>query len=159
MRPPTLRLALLMALLGSANARADVVLPREYVEPCTVESRSDERHECKACARSYRQPAEHCATEVGPGYTLACKTTGASTWTEVWCRERPRDGGTRPTPGAATHGRRKAAAATVLADAAPPSGGRCTFSHESNGAPTYALGMLGVLGWTVVRARRRRSGS
>ncbi|MFO0697229.1 MAG: hypothetical protein U0230_26875 [Polyangiales bacterium] len=156
MRLPTLRLALLLSLLFSANARADVVRPRPYTEPCTVESHSDERRECKACATSYRHPADRCATQVGPGYTLACKTTGASTWTEVWCRERPRDGGTSSRRGSSTHGRRKATA-VALADAAPPRRGRCSISHESGGAPTYALGTLGILGWLFVRGRRRHA--
>lgn len=53
--------------------------------PCKVETYLQEGWECGQCAASDNR----CEKRVRPrGYELACRTSGRSDWTEVWCRKK-----------------------------------------------------------------------
>jgi hypothetical protein len=77
----------LSSLLAGAAA-ADVAPPPDYVESCTVaNSQQPGRIECLSCGESYFGAPTACRDKhAAAGYELRCKTRGASTWGEVWCR-------------------------------------------------------------------------
>jgi hypothetical protein len=80
--------ALLAALAVSAaasTARADLVAPG-YKETCTMEKVRAAGKECLECRAFFGNP-EHCSASLQSyGFTQACRTGGASTWGEIWCR-------------------------------------------------------------------------
>ena len=89
----TLRFAITSSLLACAigatamSARADVPPPEGYVEQCTVEKLAPGQ-ECVLCGDSYYKTPDACAAKLEPsGYAKACRTRGASTWKEVWCKK------------------------------------------------------------------------
>lgn len=79
-------MAVLLVAASTSYARADVPPPRGYVESCTVQAHAQDGRECRECSTYHGNPPTHCASEVGDGYERACRTRGASTWSEVWCR-------------------------------------------------------------------------
>lgn len=85
MRPLVLSLAVALSLLASAAA-ADVPPPPGYVEQCTPARQQLPGTECVGCA-SYFGSVNKCPELLGgAGFTKACQSSGASVWTEVWCR-------------------------------------------------------------------------
>lgn len=75
-----------LALLVALAAQADIAPPRGYVETCTVERQQEPGSTCLSCSTTFREP-DACATRhAQDGYTHRCRTDGASTWSEVWCR-------------------------------------------------------------------------
>ncbi|MBK8994543.1 MAG: hypothetical protein IPM35_02165 [Myxococcales bacterium] len=108
MRLPTRALAL-SSLLMARSASADVAPPPGYVEKCSVEKQRGAGEDCAACS-TYFAEADACQKQYAPrGYAERCRTRGASTWTEVWCKPssaaavsslaEPRDaGGGDPVP-------------------------------------------------------------
>lgn len=73
-----------MILLLASFALADIPPPDDYVETCTVAQACE--GEGVACGDAYFGDRGACARQYAEqGYTRACKTRGASTWTEVWC--------------------------------------------------------------------------
>jgi len=76
---------LFAALAVPSFARADIPPPKDYVEKCTVEKQSGSGRVCHDCRSYFGNPPDYCAKVLGGGLTYACKTYGASVWTEVWC--------------------------------------------------------------------------
>ena len=69
----------------AAVASADLPPPEDYVETCTADQQQHEGTSCVECPNWYEHPAM-CAEQYGSqGYTQACRSYGASAWTEVWC--------------------------------------------------------------------------
>lgn len=83
----------------STPALADLAPPPGYVEKCTVENHQNDGKTCTSCAADFKS-RDRCESELGTkGYTRACRTRGASVWSEVWCLEaKPAP---TPTPGPA----------------------------------------------------------
>ncbi len=80
-----LPLAAALPLLASP-ASADIPPPIGYVEQCTPARQQLPGRECVGCS-SYFGSLQKCPELlVGSGFTKACQSHGASTWTEVWCR-------------------------------------------------------------------------
>lgn len=95
MMPPTTwtavtRAALLAGAVAAlaGPARADIPPPAGYVESCTPEKACPGRASV-SCRGSFRD-ADGCRKEFAPqGMTYACRTRGASVWTEIWCKPAP----------------------------------------------------------------------
>ena len=89
---PQIRAASLAAGLaafvgGTGPASADVAPAPDYVEQCTVAVVQEAGEQCVSCGDSYHGDREACARRFEPeGYARRCRTRGASTWDEVWCR-------------------------------------------------------------------------
>lgn len=108
MRPPIRALAFGL-LLSATPAAADLPPPVGYVEKCSVEKQRGSAEDCVSCSTYFAQ-ADACEKQHAPrGYARRCRTRGASTWSEVWCKssspvavsslDEPRDaGGVEPTP-------------------------------------------------------------
>ena len=73
-----------MLVLVAALALADIPPPPGYTETCTVEL-SCPSAQGVTCGASFND-RDVCEQDWGSkGYSKACQTRGASTWTEVWC--------------------------------------------------------------------------
>lgn len=85
-----------LALLGSGPvALADVAPPPDYVERCVLGNHQAAGLECQECSTNFSDPNK-CATSLQPGgFQHRCRTSGASVWTEIWCRP---VGSTPPPP-------------------------------------------------------------
>lgn len=78
------------ALGGPALARADLPPPQGYVETCTVEKQCKTDEECRSCSANY-QKRDACEKTLGAeGFARRCRTGGASVWTEIWARAKPK---------------------------------------------------------------------
>ncbi|MBI3203983.1 MAG: hypothetical protein HYZ29_20755 [Myxococcales bacterium] len=76
----------LVGLLSAPAAFADVPPPPGYVEPCTVEKQQKPNETCISCS-TYFAEADACQKQhAGRGFAHRCRTRGASTWSEVWCK-------------------------------------------------------------------------
>lgn len=65
-------------------AFADLAPPPGFVETCTVANHSSDTAKCVACRASFQGRAS-CEALEAQGYRQACRTGGASVWTEVMC--------------------------------------------------------------------------
>ncbi|MDP2312707.1 MAG: hypothetical protein Q8P41_07365 [Pseudomonadota bacterium] len=138
-----LLLAALFPVLVPA-ARADIAPSPDYVETCTVEQRCTEAEEGKICSASF-QGREDCAALETAGWTKKCQTSGASVWSEVFCR--PKAGGTAAGPPPVIDPSKPAVipevAPTPTPVAAEPS--RCGPPGEAGGVWIAGLLALGLL--------------
>ncbi|MBW2459158.1 MAG: hypothetical protein JRI68_31965 [Deltaproteobacteria bacterium] len=84
-----------LSALCASPARADVAPPPDYVEQCTLTHHQAPRSECVECGDAYHGEPDACRNRYAQaGYSLACRTGGASVWEEIWCRPM----GTKPAP-------------------------------------------------------------
>lgn len=72
-------------LLLLSIALADVPPPPGYVETCTVEKQCTPTEEGVSCGAWFGEP-DACAHLLAEGWVLRCRTSGASVWSEVYCR-------------------------------------------------------------------------
>lgn len=83
----------------TSPARADVAPPPDYVEQCTVANHQAPRTECVQCGEAYHGAPKACENRyTQAGYSLACRTGGASVWQEIWCRPVGTAPGPEPAP-------------------------------------------------------------
>lgn len=75
-----------MFVLLAALAWADLPPPPGYVESCTVDAHVKEGVECSSCDASFGG-RESCEALEKEGWVFVCRTSGASVWDEVLCRE------------------------------------------------------------------------
>lgn len=149
----------------STPALADLAPPPGYVEKCTVENHQKDGKTCTSCAADFKN-RDRCESELGPkGYTRACRTRGASVWSEVWCLEsKPAPTEPAPTPAPAepapiptpipTPAPESSAPAPEVkaADLAPKRDSKCGAGGLETGLPlALALGSLAL----TARVRRR----
>lgn len=148
-RLPSLLAFAFSSLLANA-ASADVPPSPGYVETCTVANQGGPGRECRSCDTYHGNPPDYCEGLVGAGgFTRACRTSGASVWSEVWCK------GVAavppPTPAPAP-----VAAATPAAENREDDG--CSVANGAVG--TNAALWMALAAWLVSRApsasRRRR---
>ncbi len=85
-----------MLVVLATLAFADVAPPPDYVEACAVEKACPRGAEARSCEGSFQGRAE-CEALEASGWSSACRTRGASVWTEVMCK--PGAAGTTPAPG------------------------------------------------------------
>jgi MYXO-CTERM domain-containing protein len=86
MRPLHLLVAATLALTFAAASRADVAPPTGFVETCTLEKQASPGQECHDC-RAYYGNHDHCSNSLSSfGFSQKCRSRGASSWSEVWCR-------------------------------------------------------------------------
>ena len=120
---------IVVALLALAGvARADLPPPPDIVEACTV-AVCPAGTTSQTCAASFEGRGD-CEALEAKGYVRACKSAGASAWTEVMCAS---TAGNEPpvTP------------ATPKGVPAPTAGGCATAPAGSSGAALLlALGVL-----------------
>jgi MYXO-CTERM domain-containing protein len=83
----TLCIALLLLALPAA-ALADVPQPADYVESCDLKYYEKPGVLCKGCSAWHGEP-DACKPLGDEGYANQCRTAGASTWGEVWCKLDP----------------------------------------------------------------------
>ncbi|MET0342076.1 MAG: hypothetical protein ABW252_13820 [Polyangiales bacterium] len=172
-----LLLALATFLTLPVVARADIPPPPDFEETCTVAKQSASGRTCSPCRASFRDFGAHCAEEVGAGFTRACRSWGASVWTEVWCQDGAADAGTVAATDAGVDAGPGlddeeddddvSASALVWGAADAPngntgksggtrggaSGGGCSALDAT--APSLS-GLVMVAGWLATRLRRRR---
>lgn len=87
--------ALSLVAVFANPALADLAPEPGYVEQCTIKNHEGPDTSCTSCRASFKD-RDGCAGLMGPqGYTRACRTRGASVWTEVWCKAKD---GARPAP-------------------------------------------------------------
>ena len=152
MMRPALVIASLALFMLPSSASADVVAPG-FVEGCTLPnvqaSHPDEI--CIACNTYYAEPAR-CDQVLSEGhYTQACRSNGASVWSQIGCRPRTPEDPPAPPPTAAPA---PAPAPTPApAPAAAESSSGCSAGHTPSGAGVLAL--LGLLGLVMTRRRAR----
>jgi hypothetical protein len=79
-----------LALLATAAAplatRADVPPPPGYVETCTLEKQQKAGEECQSVQPYFRDRYKGQRELGSKGFTLRCKSSGASVWKEIWCK-------------------------------------------------------------------------
>jgi len=120
-----------VAALYTTPSFADVAPPAGFVETCTVEQQQGPNRECVLCGDSYYKEPDACAHKLETaGYTKSCKTRGASTWKEVWCRKPAAASGSAPATTATVA---EPAASVVAAD--PP---KAPSSQEPAALPENA---------------------
>jgi hypothetical protein len=124
-------------------ARADLAPEPGYVETCTLANHAKADLECVEC-NTYHGEYDKCVKQFEPqGYTQACRTAGASVWSEIWCKAKA--GG---------------APATTTPEPAPAGGDKpvpATTNSPSKCAGGDAAGFLPMmLGIAMVAARARR---
>ena len=154
MKPSLVALSgLVLAIAVPSLARADVPPPPGYVESCTVEKQQGAGETCLSCGDAYHGDRDACDRQhAGNGYSRRCRTSGASVWTEVWCKAGaggpkpapvgPVETKTEPTPAGKSEG---------TAGATPASGGsRCAV--DAGGGCGWLLAALGL-----VFVRRKRA--
>ena len=126
-------------------ARADMV-PEGYVEHCTLDEKQESNEACEEC-RAWLGDREACSKEYnGTELSNKCRTIGASTWTEIWCR--PLAPGESPPPPRSR----------------PPSvgsktgcGGCAVESDRQLIGPVAALAAFAAIGGLVAFRSRRRA--
>ncbi|MEC7984535.1 MAG: hypothetical protein VX278_05190 [Myxococcota bacterium] len=82
---------ILILILGcmyfSTVVRADMLPSKDFIETCTVEKQQKEKESCLSCGDAYFDDVDACKNRyASQGYTKRCKTSGASVWTEIWCK-------------------------------------------------------------------------
>ena len=78
-----------LLLLTALPAHADLVIPEPEVKPdCRLEAIQTEGRVCEVCTASR---GDACALKYKEtAFAMECKTEGASSWNEIWCRpEKP----------------------------------------------------------------------
>src|SRR5690349_24233643 len=86
MRQIRVLVAAALVLSFANEARADLAPPADFVETCTLEKQASAGQECQAC-RAYYGNHDHCSNSLSAlGFAQKCRSRGASTWSEVWCR-------------------------------------------------------------------------
>ena len=86
-----IRWSLLIALLAltlPAAALADVPPPDDYVESCASTYYVKPGVLCQECSAWHGEP-DACEPLTGRGFAQQCRTWGASSWNEVWCKQDP----------------------------------------------------------------------
>jgi hypothetical protein len=162
-------LALFVVASVASPALADLAPPPGYVEKCTVENHQKDGRTCTSCAADFKR-RDRCELELGvKGYTRACRTRGASVWSEVWCldaKPAPTPSEPAPTPAepvpapveppappAPAPEQNTPAPEVKAADVQPKRDGKCNAGGLATALPlVLALGSLGVL---AARTRRR----
>lgn len=122
----------------TTEASADIPPRPGYVEQCTVKKQQQKGETCTVCS-THHGDRDKCLKTLGKeGYSRRCKTRGASTWSEVWCKL---DGVKKEAPGPSEK----------LSDDAGASASQAV-------APALAGGAAGLLLIGGLLGRRRREG-
>jgi hypothetical protein len=155
MKPSLVALpGLVLAFAVPSLARADVPPPPGYVEQCTAEKQQGAGEECLSCGDAYHGDRDACDRQhAGNGYARRCRTSGASVWTEVWCKKSA--GGSAPAPAGPVEAKpeptQPSGKSEGTAGATPASSGsRCAV--DAGGGSGWLLAALGL-----VFVRRRRA--
>jgi hypothetical protein len=149
--PPVFAFA--FSSLATSAASADVPPSPGYVEACTVANESGQGRECRSCDTYFGNPPDYCEGLVGSGgFTRACRTSGASTWSEVWCK-----GAAAAPPAPAPSPAPVPSASAPAAESTEDDG--CSVANGAVG--TNAAPWVVLAGWLVSRTasaskRRRR---
>ena len=72
-------------LLAWTPVHADIAPSPRNVDTCTAEKQCP-RGEVDICKASHSDRDSCARRHVNDGFRLACKTPGATVWTELWCR-------------------------------------------------------------------------
>ena len=76
------------ACLFTTAALADVAPPPGFEEPCSVEKQQLQDEVCQLCDGAWHGDPDKCAKDLSEtAFAQRCRTNGASTWSEVWCRK------------------------------------------------------------------------
>jgi MYXO-CTERM domain-containing protein len=83
---PSRALWFLAALSAATAAHADLAPPPGQTERCTLALQLKEGEICVSC-NTYLAEADACQKQHAPrGFAFRCRTRGASTWSELWCK-------------------------------------------------------------------------
>jgi hypothetical protein len=158
---PRFTLFVLLASTSSSwvsPSQADVAPPPDYVERCNVERVRGPGEQCESCGTFFREPNK-CVESLGSqGFQQRCRTSGASVWTEIWCKPAAPQANNEPRPFAQPPPEQpysEPRQSTPYQPSAPPPrgcGGCVTGSRPGAAAWLFAGA---ALAW-VLQARRRR---
>ncbi len=152
-RPSVLLAVLALASLAPAMpARADVVEPG-FVEGCTLANvEATHRGEiCIACDTYYAEPMRCDETLAAGHYTQACRSRGASAWSQIGCRARTADDPPAPPPAPPP----PPPPPPAPTPAAEPESSMCTIGHASS-TSIVPIALAASLALVVSRRRRAR---
>jgi len=145
--------------LSAAVAQADVVEPG-FVETCTL-ARVQAAHPgqtCIDCRTDFSVPEQCIERFSREGYTEACRTRGASVWSQIGCRA---GSGAAPAPAPAPVEPAPApvepAPAHVEPTPAPAQTAQSSQCQASAGASSSLVAMLVACSAMVLSGRRRKS--
>jgi MYXO-CTERM domain-containing protein len=154
MVPRFARVVLAGALFGS-SALADLPPDPSYVEQCTLEKQKKAGDDCVECTASYDQEEACKEKHASEGRSKRCRTSGASVWTEIWCR----GGAETPAPSVAAASPSASESPVTPSPVAPPeksgSCGACAVGASSGSDPGPWAALAVALGFAL---RRRRPG-
>ena len=128
-------------------AIADIPPPPGYVEQCTIEKMQEAGASCTECSASF-QGREDCEALEKDGYVQKCKTSGASVWKEVLCKD---------AENAAPPGGPEAKAPEPKGEELVEPPKKASVEREEKGCATAPSGALGLSVLTLGFFRRRRS--
>ncbi len=136
-----LRFLMILFLLSlSGVAAADI--PSNRPETCTMErvARGDT---CEVCSGAYHADTDYCVRNYeGRDFERRCRTSGASTWNEIWC-ERAAEAEVAAGDGeAGSHGAQSNEAAT---DTRSKRSRNCSVGGSSGAVAGMALAALMLL--------------
>jgi MYXO-CTERM domain-containing protein len=135
MRLPIAACALAAALASPASAD---ILPRDYVETCTLERQQRPGETCVACAGHFYDHDACSRTYEKDGFAQRCRGGGASHWGEVWCK-----GG-------------KTGAAQLAGNSGSAHAKGCDVGSSQPASTGLALLLVAVASLALLRAQRRR---
>lgn len=154
-------LLVLLFVMVSAPALADIPPPVGWVESCTVAMQAREGRECRDCSTYHGNPPTFCSDQVGAGFTKVCRSRGSSAWTEVWCREASAQSpSAEPTTAmtdapAAAMNEATVSTNTTPAPSPPASNDDCSVGYASRGSVMPFVLLVG-LAFAAGRRRTRR---
>ncbi|MBN8612570.1 MAG: hypothetical protein J0L92_18390, partial [Deltaproteobacteria bacterium] len=99
MKRPALVLASLALFALPSSASADIVEPG-FVESCTlaIVQPAHPNEVCMACDTFHGAPTRCDEQFAAEGYTQACRSRGASVWSQIGCRARTPEDPPAPPP-------------------------------------------------------------
>ncbi len=83
----------LLVTLSAVSARADLPGPENT---CTVEKQKKAGQTCESCNASHSTPDVCSQQYASTAFTKVCQSSGASVWSEVWCKPDGIDAGSAP---------------------------------------------------------------
>jgi hypothetical protein len=142
-----------LAVLSIASLASADVVPEGYVERCTLAAMSADHAGCEECRTGFSAP-DACATaHASDGRVQACRSGGASVWTEVWCQ--PGTVEPTPPPSSVVPATPPPSAAPAPTSAPVEERSGCAVSHAGGGeGASIVIGVLAILVVTTRRGRR-----
>ena len=130
------------------SAYADLPPAPSYVENCTIDKQQTKGEQCISCGDAFHGDVDACKNQyTTQGYTKKCQTSGASVWTEIWCK-------TATQSKAETVVKAQTEEIKTVEKPMSPKTESSSCAYVSNKTP-FAAGLL-ILGFVIGRRRQLR---